>query len=348
MGAARMSMKFDRPIRFEHLSLEKVWGGRGLEECPGLELPAGKNIGEVWEVVDRSGENSKAVEGAEAGRSLRELMQADARAILGSVDANERGYFPLLVKFIDAAEALSIQVHPNDESALRMGPKAEAKTEAWYILSAADDAVIYAGIKPDTDPEEFSRVARSGKSIVHLMQSWSVSAGDCFLIEGGTVHAIGGGVVLLEVQQNSDTTYRIYDWDREPEKGVVRKMHVEEALAVAHMAPIAGPRKMKPIHGRQVLVETAYFSMAGIALAERSSETETQASDIAIECFEQPFSDSFRIYTVTSGCAEFSSDSGHTTLFKRGDTWLIPAALGSYRIASRDGECTLVEIGPGA
>ncbi len=347
-----MSMKFDRPIRFKHLALDKVWGGRGLEDCPGLELPEGQKIGEVWEVVDRSGENSEAAEGAEAGLSLRELMRADAKAILGSVNANERGYFPLLVKFIDAAKALSIQVHPNDESALRMGPEAEAKTEAWYILSATDDAVIYAGIKPDTDPEEFARVARSGKSVAHLMQSWPVNAGDCFLIEGGTVHAIGGGVVLLEVQQNSDTTYRIYDWDREPEEGVVREMHVEEALAVARMAPIAGPSKMKSGLGRQVLVETAYFSMAAIALAghssEQSSGTESQASNIAVECFEQPFSDSFRIYTVTSGCAEFTSNSGHTTLFKRGDTWLIPAALGSYRIASRDGECTLVEIGPGA
>lgn len=343
-----MTMNFDRPIRFEHIFLDKVWGERGLEECLGLEFSAGRKVGEVWEVVDREGENSVVAEGAKAGLGLRDLMEQAAQSVLGLAPANERGFFPLLVKFIDAAESLSIQVHPDDESALRMGPEAEAKTEAWYILSAKEDAVIYAGVKPDTDPEEFARMARSGESVAHLLQNWPVNAGDCFLIEGGTVHAIGPGITLLEVQQNSDTTYRIYDWDRKPEDGVVREMHVEEALAVARMGPIDGPSKMEPVCGRQVLVQTAYFCMAGITLAQASSATGKPKPEIADACLEQGANGSFRIYTVTSGCAEFTSNSGQTTLFKRGDTWLIPAALGSYRIASCDGECTLVEIGPGA
>ena len=245
------------PLRFARRFVEKPWGGRTLERILGFVLPPGVPVGETWEIVDRAAENSVVAEGAQRGRSLRELMETHADAILGDAPAGKEGRFPVLVKYIDASENLSVQVHPDEDSAGRLGGGAEAKTEAWYVIDAAEGGALYCGLRPDVRAEDFGRIARStsispaspdssGGEIVGALARWEVRAGDCMAVPGGTVHAIGAGVTILEVQQNSDTTYRLYDWGRVGLDGRPRETHVEQALVCARF----GEEERAPVQAR--------------------------------------------------------------------------------------------------
>jgi mannose-6-phosphate isomerase len=326
------------PYRFERIFLEKVWGGRALEKTPGIALPDGLRVGETWELVDRTGENSIVAEGADAGRSLRELLATRGREILGNVQPNAAGRFPLLVKYIAANENLSIQVHPDDAAAARLGAGAEGKTEAWYVLGAEPGASVYVGLDPAVTAADFAaRATRPGAE--EMLTRFEVTPGDCIAVHGGTVHAIGAGVTLLEVQQNSDTTYRVYDWGRVGLDGAPRATHVEAALAVARF----GERSRPPMRAAQ-----AGWTARGAALrTARLSRTDYFAIDVhEIRGTARMSSEGgCAIYVVVAGTGHIAGtrDAG-TWPLRRGDTWLLPASLDEHELVSDDGPMTLIEL----
>jgi mannose-6-phosphate isomerase len=214
-------------LRFEPIYQERVWGGRGLENFLGRKLPGSRPIGESWELVDRPEAQSLIVGGSWAGKSLREVMEASGPEIMGPQWPKARP-FPILVKWLDCRERLSLQVHPPASIASRLG--GEPKTENWYIAHAKPGAAVLAGLKPGVDSAAFRAALRdnTAESLVHRLPTM---AGDSLLIHSGVMHAIDGGNVILEIQQNSDTTYRVYDWGRVGLDGKPRAMHVEQSMA---------------------------------------------------------------------------------------------------------------------
>lgn len=215
----------ESPIVFEPLYMERVWGGRSLESVYGRALPGDAPFGESWELVDREGEQSVVKDGPLAGKSLHELWMEDREAVFGPVADAER--FPLLVKILDARDRLSIQVHPPALVATLLG--GEPKTEMWYIAAAEPDAKIYVGLKEGVTKEDFESGIADGKteSQVHEIHA---KPGEFIFIPSGRLHAIGAGLLIFEIQQNSDTTYRVFDWNRPGLDGNPRTLHVEESL----------------------------------------------------------------------------------------------------------------------
>jgi mannose-6-phosphate isomerase len=245
----------------------KPWGGRKLAGF-GFGLPPAGPIGEA--VVTAS--EAIVASGPHAGRTLGEIVAADPGAALGPIGLRLTGgrpLFPLLVKFIDAAEVLSVQVHPDDAAALRQtgGP---GKTEAWHVLQADPDAALFLGLRADATLSDIARLARAGEPTGHLLARHTAIAGETLLLPAGTIHAVGAGVVVYEVQQPSDTTWRLDDWGRVGLDGQPRPLHIEQALAVADDAlrpqPIA-PVAVASDPGRTLLVACRYFALERIALA---------------------------------------------------------------------------------
>jgi len=227
------------PLTFEPIFMERVWGGRKLETLYGKQLPAGKQIGESWEIVDRAEGQSIVREGPLAGRSLHDLWVNCRSEIFGGIRDAPR--FPLLVKLLDCREKLSLQVHPPADVADSLG--GEPKTEAWFIAHAVPGAELYLGLRKPITRQRFESVLTSGQA-AELVQRLRVKTGDAFLIPSGRMHAVGGGNVIVEVQENSDTTYRIFDWNRVDEGGRSRQLHIKQAMrcidfADCSPAPIA-------------------------------------------------------------------------------------------------------------
>lgn len=212
----------------ERVCLEKVWGGRALERQLGIALPGSGPIGETWELADRKEHISTIAAGPLAGVRLDELMRVRRAELLGLSRPALGERFPLLIKFLDAQDALSIQVHPHAQTR-RAGE--ETKTECWYILEAQPGARLYFGLKAGVTREHLA--AHAGKSsILDCIESFAVQAGQFVFVPAGTVHAIGAGITLIEIQENADTTYRLYDWDRPGLDGKPRALQIEDALRV--------------------------------------------------------------------------------------------------------------------
>ncbi|MDQ6622470.1 MAG: class I mannose-6-phosphate isomerase [Verrucomicrobiota bacterium] len=215
----------DQPLLFAPIFQERIWGGRRLEELYGKALPAGRKIGESWEIVDRAEAQSVVLAGPLAGVTLHELWRDHRREIFGDLPDTDR--FPLLIKLLDAAEKLSLQVHPPDEVAAELN--AEAKSEFWYIAEAAPGADLYLGLKKQSSRAMFEAAIAKGEVEAHVHRV-NVRAGDAMFLPSGRMHAIGAGNVIVEIQQNSDSTYRVFDWNRTGKNGPPRKLHVEESL----------------------------------------------------------------------------------------------------------------------
>ena len=210
---------------FEPLAQERIWGGRNLEERFGRVLPEGKKIGETWELVDRA-EAQSVVRGG--GESLHSYWDsADRKKIFGA-KAPDTARFPILIKLLDAQEKLSLQVHPPASMAKELG--GDPKTEMWFFLETQPGADIYAGLKRGVGRKEFESGLVEGK-VADCFHRLVTEAGQAMFLPSGRVHAIGAGNVILEIQQNSDTTYRVYDWNRKDDAGKARALHVKEALA---------------------------------------------------------------------------------------------------------------------
>ena len=215
------------PLTFHPLLKERVWGGRRLETLYHKPLPPHGPIGESWEVSDRPGDISVVANGPLAGKDLHWLLERHADELLGPACPHPER-FPLLIKILDAEEKLSLQVHPPADQAAALG--GEAKTEMWYIADAAPGARLYAGLKRGVSRGEFERRIRDG-TVADCFHQLPVRPGDAMFLPSGRVHAIGAGLVIFEIQQNSDTTYRVFDWNRVGLDGKPRPLHIRESLA---------------------------------------------------------------------------------------------------------------------
>ena len=216
------------PLTFEPRFKDRVWGGRELQRLYAKTLPADLPIGESWEISDRPGDPSVILNGPLAGQDLRWLMVQHGKEVLGDAKPAVDGRFPLLCKILDAREKLSLQVHPPAIKAWEL--KGEPKTEMWYIADAAPDACLYVGLQHGVTRAEFERKIADG-SVADCFHRIPVRAGDAMFLPSGRVHAIGAGLVIFEIQQNSDTTYRVFDWNRVGLDGKPRALHVAQSLA---------------------------------------------------------------------------------------------------------------------
>lgn len=214
------------PLKFKPIFKDRVWGGRRLQELFGKPLPPGPPVGESWEISDRPGDVSVVANGPLAGRDLHSILQEHGPALLGNARA-EQGRFPLLIKLLDAREKLSLQVHPPAAKASALN--GEPKTEMWYIADAEPGAKLYVGLRHGVTRSVFEESLKSGR-VEHCFHQVHVKTGDCMLLPSGRVHAIGAGLVIFEIQQNSDTTYRVFDWNRLGLDGKPRALHIRESL----------------------------------------------------------------------------------------------------------------------
>lgn len=250
-------------LQFKPIYQERVWGGHGLERFLGRKLPGTTPIGESWELVDRPEAQSLASGGPWAGRSLRDIVSTHGVEIMGPTWPKARP-FPILVKWLDCRERLSLQVHPPAEVAASLG--GEPKTENWYIARAEPGAAVLAGLKPGVDAAKFRAALKdnTAESLVHRLPTM---AGDSLLIRSGVMHAIDGGNLILEIQQNSDTTYRVYDWGRVGLDGKPRAMHVEQSMASLEANTAGTPHLVRSADKMTVLAECREFRITRHRLA---------------------------------------------------------------------------------
>lgn len=241
-------------INFKPLYMERVWGGRDLADRLGRTLPEGKVIGESWEIVDREDAQSVVAGGDFAGMTLRELLRENAASILGP-DADPARPFPILVKWLDCQERLSLQVHPPATIAPQLG--GEPKTENWYVAHANPEASLIVGLKNGVSREQFEAALRNNTA-EECVHRFPVKSGDSILVESGRLHAIDGGNLILEIQQNSDTTYRVYDWGRMGLDGQPRQLHIEQSLQSIDFKDFE-PEPIRHQPGEQTLAECAEF-----------------------------------------------------------------------------------------
>lgn len=298
-------------ITFDSLYMERVWGGRELEKVFGRKLPADKTpYGEAWEMTDRPAEQSLVNHGALKGFSLNELWMNRREEIFGS-GFEDTPRFPLLIKILDARDKLSIQVHPPASVAAELG--GEPKTEMWYIADATPDAKLYVGLKAGISKVDFQNAIENGQvdEVVHCI---TPKPGDSIFIPSGRLHAIGAGLLIYEIQQNSDTTYRVFDWNRMGLDGKPRQLHVEPSIRCIDFDDIE-PGMDEP--NGPTLATCPYFRVDRLNIAANSTLT-------------NPDSDRFSIVTVISG--EIESSDGRT--HKAGDFLLLPRACKELRAKS--------------
>ncbi len=241
------------PIIFAPLFYERVWGGRALESRFGKNLPANRAIGEAWELVDRAEAQSVVQTGELKGCTLHELWSEYRSEIFGEVRDTPR--FPILIKLLDCRETLSLQVHPPADVAANLG--GEPKSEFWFIADAITDAELWLGVQTGVDRDGFAAAIDSGK-VESLVPRVAVTKGDSFYIPSGRLHAIGAGNLIIEVQQNSDTTYRVFDWNRTDARGTKRALHIDESLACIDFADT----EPRPIAAQgELLLDSPFFQI---------------------------------------------------------------------------------------
>jgi mannose-6-phosphate isomerase len=259
----------DVPLRFAPFLRPMVWGGRRLENVLGKSLPTAEAYGESWEVSDHRLHPSVVACGPRAGQSLRQLMEQERAELLGPAAA-AYDLFPWLVKFLDAQDWLSVQVHPDEEAVGRLWPGEGSKTEVWFVLDAAPSSRIFAGLLPGID-ESRLRAALHAGTVAECLHQFVPKPGDCLFLPAGTVHAVGGGVLMAEIQQTSDATFRLFDWNRRDAQGNARKLHIEEALACidwsrglvepVHVQGFRNKPEKTREPWRQMLVQCPYFTL---------------------------------------------------------------------------------------
>ncbi|MDB6127941.1 MAG: mannose-6-phosphate isomerase type [Verrucomicrobia bacterium] len=301
-------------LRFEPLYQERVWGGRALESAFGRTLPASQPIGESWEIVDRPEAQSVVRAGHLAGQTLHQVLSKHAADVMGPKWPADRP-FPILVKWLDCRERLSLQVHPPAEIAPAL--KGEPKTENWYIAHTTHDAHLLVGLKRGVTREQFERAINEG-NLEQCIHHFRVAAGDSILVHSGQVHAIDAGNLILEIQQNSDTTYRVYDWGRVGLDGQPRKLHIAESLRSIQWNDFEpAPVRAAPTSG--VIADCAEFCIRRVVLGA--------GERFSVGAGEQP-----RLLSVVSGSVRCGADgsTGSRAPFEqalvRGENALLPFA----------------------
>lgn len=313
------------PLQFEPILKERIWGGEKLKTL--LHKPITSTItGESWELSTVEGEVSIVANGELKGKSLTELINSFPDEILGTAVHTRFGkQFPLLFKYLDAREDLSIQVHPNDELAKKRH-NSFGKTEMWYIMQADDNARIIVGFKENSNADEYLENLKN-KTLLSILDNVKVQSGDVFFLETGTVHTIGAGIVVAEIQQTSDITYRLYDFDRVDANGNTRELHVDLALEAINYNKVETKKSYtNKSNQSNTVVDCPYFTTNYIPL------------DGAISVSKS--GESFTVYMCVEGSFEIEYNNSKTQYIK-GDTVLIPAAMNAFIL---NGKASILEI----
>jgi mannose-6-phosphate isomerase len=321
------------PLKFTPIYKDKMWGGSQMGTALQRDLPELPDpIGESWEIVDREDEQSIVTEGPLKGTSINELINFYGKDMVGS--HFQGGRFPLLVKIIDAGKRLSLQVHPDRNSCAEIGEGAEPKTEMWYIIAARPGAEIMAGLKMRTTRHQVIDNLTSA-DIEQCLQIFPSIPGDAYFISSGTIHAIGEGNLLLEIQQSSDTTYRVSDWGRVDSKGNPRELHVEKAIKSIHFTDRASPRisGVSDSSNRNrkypVINHCPYFTVDDLRVVHELPETTEPGK-------------SFHLLTAINHRVKVGNTTFNTILTP-GDSCLIPACFGQYKLTPLEpGESTVI------
>lgn len=311
-------------LKFEERYMERIWGGTQLRRILGKPVPADRIIGESWMIADHPACESIVAEGPYMDRTLRHLMETEAPGLLGAnASPTAEGRFPLLLKLIDAAEDLSVQVHPDDEQAWALGERDSGKTEMWHILAAEGPCEIALGFGPGVTREVLEACLREGGNAAGLLARFPVRGGESIFVRAGMAHAIGGGALLAEIQQNSDITYRLFDYNRTDASGKPRELHLEKGLAVTRFgeAPCGYVSPLLLHRGdteRELLSACRYFA------AEKVLNVDTCAYTGAGRTFHILLSldKTFRIEGETDSCE-----------LKRGEAILVPASMPSWCVS---------------
>jgi len=317
------------PLRFEPIFQYRLWGGRRLEELVSTPLPDGP-VGEAWILSDRDDHASVVADGHLKGTTLAKLTQSIHSRIFGS-QASKFKRFPLLLKFLDAREDLSVQVHPSDSQTNLLPPGEHGKTEAWVVLESAPGSLIYAGLKPGANAEAIRSLNAQNAS--ETLASFHPSVGDGVFIHSGTVHTLGAGVVVFEVQENSDVTFRIFDWDRVDAKtGQPRELHIERSLEsidwnqglITPVQPMI--ESTEPVK-RELLFTCEHFTTWRV----------TGEHFFNVGAVGEP-----RVVIALDGVASLDSEGKHYPIHK-GDVMLLPAEIGVC-VCNPNGPFTCLEV----
>ena len=319
----------DQPIRFEPIFRSYIWGGDRLASQLGKKPPGSGIWAESWEIVDHREGESIVGEGAFSGWTLRQLIESFPNEVIGRDTPNER--FPLLLKYLDCQRVLSVQVHPDDVYGAKMPQPDSGKTEAWYVIDAEPDAKLYAGLKSGVDRQSLLAAIEKSETedCLHVL---SPKAGDCIFIPAGTVHALGAGLLVAEIQQASDCTFRLFDWDRVDKDGLPRQLHIEQALEVIDFE--RGPVEFVPRHeialaNARILVECDKFTLQEFVCPGSTRLVDRQLA----------------IITVPRGNAILKTSS-HEFSLERGQTALVPFACPSVTLEVAEGTTVLVSTLP--
>ena len=317
------------PLKFSPILKDKIWGGTKLKSLFNKAAETDK-LGESWELSGYEGDESVVTNGFLAGNNLRELIEIYMGELIGDTVFDEYGLsFPLLFKLIDANENLSIQVHPGDEVAAERH-NSYGKTEMWYVVDADKGAELIIGFNDDCSRETYLK-AMSEDKVEDLLHKVPVTKGDVFFIPAGRVHAIGKGVVVAEIQQSSDVTYRIYDYKRKDDNGNERELHTEQALDVINFEASRQPKTIySPLLNETTPLITCDYFTTNLLRFNKSLERQYAKLD------------SFVAYMCLDGTFTIESEGEKTTVIK-GDTVLIPASIDELSLVP-DGEVTLLEV----
>lgn len=313
------------PLQFEPILKERIWGGTKLKSV--FNKPITSDItGESWELSTVEGDVSVIANGEYKGKPLTELINTNPNEILGTAVHTRFGkQFPLLFKFLDAREDLSIQVHPNDELAKKRH-NSFGKTEMWYVLQADEGSRIIVGFKDDSSPKEYVKHLEDD-TLISILDTVKTKEGDVFFLETGTVHAIGAGILIAEIQQTSDITYRLYDFNRKDAQGNTRELHVDLALDAINYNKVDTQKKYgKTLNESNTVVDCPYFTTNFLPLDGEISVNKNE--------------NSFTVYMCVDGSFELELE-GEKYQYKKGDTILIPAALKTFSIS---GKASILEI----
>ena len=311
------------PLTFEPIFQERIWGGRRLSELYGKALPAGVPIGESWELADLPNGQSVVANGPLKGRTLRAMMEQQGQAIMGITGFT--GPFPLLIKLLDAEDVLSVQVHPDAATCRKMG-KGEPKTECWYIVAARPGAAIYKGLKPGTTRRVFEEAVRNG-TCADFLERVPVEVGQCHFLPSGMCHAVGEGLVIAEIQQPSDTTYRVFDWNRKDAKtGKPRQLHIEDAIESIHFN------------------DTGNTAPTTIGRLVDAPEFKVDKGHQLPGCEVLLKPGQMRSLVILSGSGQIVAETVEPVRFKAGQTLLIPAAYQGTMQFDRDCDYLTVTV----
>ena len=316
-----------KPLKFNALLKSTLWGGDKIIPFKNLDIQQ-ENVGESWEISGVKDNETIVADGPYAGKKLNELVEGLKGKLVGEDNYQRFGNeFPLLIKFIDARQDLSIQVHPTDEIAKMQG-KERGKTEMWYLMDSDKDATLLCGLKKKITPEEYAQMVEND-TIVDAIDRYEVKEGDCFFLPAGRIHAIGTGCFLAEIQQTSDVTYRIYDFKRKDKNGNYRQLHTKEAAECINYNVESNYRtEYTPVKNQGVsLVQCPYFNTAVYDLDE----------PMTIDYSEL---DSFVILIGVKGNATITDNEGNTFTLQAGESVLVPATTETLKV---DGKIKFLE-----